>query len=506
MKKSSESKKSSFWRHAFPLLFTVSLVTVNSFLLLTAGSGLLSRAVQRFGTGTSLGVSLLICGSLFLLVPLLFRWKTKAGSNMAWVLGLNTMTTALVLAFAPVGPVFQDRGLVLPTLVLGDEPGPVKDFLFERLSWGTGDEVPGSAPAKLPEKKWYLTQQDHERIEELKQNLQVCYDYSAGERFRKVEYAKAWVHLADTLTDPKEIAVALEFVGALHTHKTNDNKRLPYSPKCIEVVRKHLKSKDPRVVDRALRPARWIVAGPNADQKTADLMMDIAESHPSADLRREAYDSFWVSPLRSERFYKLVHKFLSEKNDSETLWVAIRVVSVQHSKTTPYPKEVRDPIVEKIWKLADHSEESVSMEAVSSMENIFKEVRGTELDQVGKRLIEKLDDPRPGVRTRAAQALSGLDYEPAIHSLIPLLSDDSENRYGKPVRHSSRQHRVDDAALTAIHDMTEDLGYLKFTYSIRKVKKYDPKLSDTVTAEAKRAREWYKKYKDSLPASPDTNS
>ena len=66
--------------------------------------------------------------------------------------------------------------------------------------------------------------------------------------------------------------------------------------------------------------------------------------------------------------------------------------------------------------------------------------------------------------------------------------------------------RVDDAALTAIHDMTEDLGYLKFTYSIRKVKKYDPKLSDTVTAEAKRAREWYKKYKDSLPASPGTNS
>lgn len=365
----------------------------------------------------------------------------------------------------------------------GDTPHQV------RVSYGSGSA---------------LSAEDRKRVAEIEEYRKSGFGNDFRNRFsdfNKVEYANVWLHLADTYTKPQEIAVALRLANNLHS-KNPVNKLAPWNSKLTAVIFKHLRAKDPRVLEVALDGATWSVAKPDPHKKTAEMCMDIAESHPSGDIRLRALYALWVYPSRDNRFSEFVLKSLRKGNDPGTLSYGLGVVSAQYKENAPFPARIDKAIVARTWELMEHQDPRVSTRAISCQRRLFSH-RRDEIDAVGKRLIKMLKDPRGYAKTRAALTLAELDYEPSIHSIVLLLNDGSENSYGEGglKQYTSRQHRVDDAALASLHDLTEDLRHLRFVYSIRE-NKYDPKLQSEVIKEAKRAKQWYQKNKDSLPKSP----
>lgn len=506
MKKTSKvSTRQPVRRYMLVFGLAAVLLSVNSYLFLTGTSDYLLSSIGRHGLENSVRAGLLICLSMFLLLPGILGLRVKKGSVTTWLVGWNILALAAFMGLCPVKDWAKDKGGLVANIVFGDSSkAGLKSAANETESDSLAQASQNQSESVRPivPRKWHLTSEDQARIAELEEYRKIkFYDPRGGfEKFSKVEYADAWVYMADTLTDPGEIVPALRMAGALHSNNPKNNVA-SYSDKFIEVVDRHLQSKDPRVIDAALGAALGLVMKPNAHQETADLIMGLAESHPSPEVRVKAFDSLWTYPVRSERFLKLVPVFLDQKNDADTLWVGIRVVSVQYDVNSPFPKELHDTVVGRTWELMDHNDPRISTLAVTAQDNLFKGANGEELDRVGKRLIEKLKDKKPAVRTRAAQTLAKLDYEPALPALVPLLSDHTENCYGEGglKRYTSRQHRIDDSALAALDDLTQDLHHLHFAYSIREKVKYDPALQSEVTKEASRAKRWYEENKDSLP-------
>jgi hypothetical protein len=127
---------------------------------------------------------------------------------------------------------------------------------------------------------------------------------------------------------------------------------------------------------------------------------------------------------------------------------------------------------------------------------------GKKTQDVLRALLSALKNPSPHVRSEACAALARLRHVPAIHSLVGLVDDPSDNRFeyvvptldGAPERitlSASPWGSVADAALGSMRALSA--GKLELG-------RIDPKEpTRSITQNAQLAKLWYQKHKSKLP-------
>ena len=235
MKKTSKvSTSQPVRRYLIVFGLAAVLLSVNSYLFLTGTSDYLLSSIGRHGLENSVRAGLLICLSMFLLLPGILGLRVKKGSVTTWLVGWNILALAAFMGLCPVKDWAKDKGGLVANIVFGDgSKGELKSAPSESRS---GSLAPGSQDlgvevAVEPEasarsssraldsrhqsasvrpivpRKWHLTSEDQARVADLEEYRKIkFYDpHGKYEKFRKIEYADAWVSMADTVTDPKEI-------------------------------------------------------------------------------------------------------------------------------------------------------------------------------------------------------------------------------------------------------------------------------------------------------------
>jgi hypothetical protein len=299
--------------------------------------------------------------------------------------------------------------------------------------------------------------------------------------------ARAFLYLAGAREEAMILVGALRAMATIYAAQ-DAPARVKVDADYHRVVAARLGHPDPKVLAAALDAAKHSVTGPSPDPTVIDQVVTLAGRHVTAQGRHAALEVLWmVAGVGDDE--KKVAPFLLALEAEET-WL---VTTALHRLRGFERLVARDAVLARASELVDDADAGVRGRAAELL---------AALGGDPKRILPLLRDGDGYVRAAACAALVRLGHVPAVHAIVPLAGDDASAVYelagfeeldGRPgrVRHDVGQPKVSAAALSAIARLSEKT----------------PERYDFVAASeadlgkaAERAKAWYERVKDAVPA------
>ena len=328
-----------------------------------------------------------------------------------------------------------------------------------------------------------------------------------GDSFSYTERGKkenARLFLWNTLTDkdPNVIAASLEGMSERYTYYEETDKLLKADEDYDIAVLLHLGSDNDVVLARAIKASTDSIGGtePNKDIVT-ELVRNATENDNAA--AKMAVIQALASYTDFEELDETVDVYLSVLSAEEP-WLVSQALE-ELSRNT-YSLIRVDEFKEQLMGLL-HSEDAGTRAGAANMLGRL----AVDDEDAGKAVHALLFDENPYVKSEAAEGLSYAKRLASVHKLVEMLNEkgaDAENKYeldgfvdleGEPAkiyRSGSVWNRVDDAVLTAIERLTQELDEAdRFDYPSINHENKESEIAAAVAA----AKKWYKSHKSSLP-------
>jgi HEAT repeat protein len=318
---------------------------------------------------------------------------------------------------------------------------------------------------------------------------------------RKLENASIFLHLAATSTEEPVLLAALESLEKISTGSPalTAKRRLVDEAYC-QVVRQHLASESPRVLERAITAAKHPLCMDEPDPKIVERLTSLAASDPRPAARLKALQALY----QMHDFQKdpaIAAAFLQALQSDEP-WLVGGALHRLNNRTHHLANAPE--VLAQLQKLSRHEDPGVrGLAAYLTTWMIPDEGRA----DLGVRLHGMLEDDHPYVRGMAALGLGRLHRFASLPALLALLDDTTEANHAIPhegltgkTQHlrfsASPRHTVQATVLQAIEVLSEELPKEQ-RFKVGKID-YQQQAQD-LAREADRARAWAKEHVNDLP-------
>ena len=359
---------------------------------------------------------------------------------------------------------------------------------------GPGTEAPTAAGAATTDAD-ALTKK---RADELSRSLKAG---AFPREEQKKENAEAFVYLAKHSKDTEVVAASLKAMAFTFTSYDKAKDKVLADGNYHKAVLARLDDKDSGVQAAAIAAAANSVTGKSPDEAVTAKIVELAKSHPTPEGRFAAIEQLWkVSQI--EKDDKKLEPLVAAL-DAEQPWLVSRALFRLKGKLSTYGK--KDEVQAKLGELLKHADPGVrgrAAEALSSMAGPDAAKR----EELAKLIMPLLADENPYTKSAACSSLAWLRYKPAIHEIIKLVDDETKNTYdirgfnelngntGWVHHDGSAWSRVSDAALYALKSLSHETGE-KFDYKVDA-----KKVEDDLKKAATEAKAWYAKVKGKIDA------
>lgn len=314
--------------------------------------------------------------------------------------------------------------------------------------------------------------------------------------------ARVLLSLAETSSEPGVVIAALRGLLTTWTHSPRYAERMqPITSEYAIVVLGRMSDEHPGVQAAAMRAATKCLLGETPDAAIAAKLVALATRHPSPAGRYEALEALWHASAIASTPAQIA-PFVAAL-DAPEAWLVSSALFRLGAFGAGWPEQ--PALRAKLRVLLAHADPGVRGRAAAALSTIVGS-SDPQRDELAQAILPLLRDPHAYPRSAAATALAWLDHRPAVHAIVTLLDDRSDNTYdlrgytlldGTPgfAHHDgSPWSRVCDAALRALQSFSSRLGE-RFTFDVHH-ERVDIDLG--VAAEA--ARAWYQRVRAELPA------
>ncbi len=311
-------------------------------------------------------------------------------------------------------------------------------------------------------------------------------------------HAQAFVLLANTSQTPKVVEGALEGMSLTYSNFPKSGQKRRIDDAYVATVLKQLTSSDKVIRHWAIQCAAMSQTG-DSNVKLRQALQVVAARDPEIVARAEAVDALSLGD--SWPTEESVVKTISEATKDEPV---VASLALFHLKERAREVVGLQALTATLQALLGSPDPGVRGRAARLL------VEGTAEGEKASRakLLEPLlADPHPFVRSEAALALGHLGYLPSAARILPLLEDHAVSSYelsyknllGEESRlphQASPLNRVDDAALTALQQLSQGLPRAPFSYGT-----LNPNdLEASLDKEVQRAQAWFDRNKKALSA------
>jgi hypothetical protein len=313
--------------------------------------------------------------------------------------------------------------------------------------------------------------------------------------------ARVLLSLAETSTDPSVATAALRGLLTTWTHSPRYAERMALvTPEYAAIVLRRMGDEDTGVQAAAIKASVKCLLGDAPNVEVATRLSELATRHPLAAGRHEALEALWHSSVIVDTPAHIA-PFVAALDAPEP-WLVSGALFRLGAFGAGWPAQ--GPLRGRLRELLAHADPGVRGRAATALSAIVGP-QDADRDAVAQAILPLLRDPHPFPRSAAATALAWLDYRPAVHELVALLDDHASNVYdlrdftlldgtpGLSHHDGSPWSRVDDAALRALQSFSSRVG-TRFTFDVQ-----HERVDTDLAVAGGVARAWYQSVRAELP-------